>query len=131
MNHQSFRSLGVALALTLGACGPGEDGDATGGTGSGGASGGAVGSGGQSPAGGGGTPQETGGASSGGASGGATSTGGAGPSGGTGGGPGAERRGRAALRVAPARASSWMASWTTTSPPSPPGILRAYPWQKA
>src|SRR5688572_27654349 len=45
--------------------------------------------------------------------------------------PPAERRGRAALRVATARASSWMASWTTTSPPSPPGILPAYPWQKA
>ncbi|WP_437280543.1 hypothetical protein WME90_08285 [Sorangium sp. So ce375] len=92
MKHSSFLSLGVALALTLGACGPGQDGDATGGTGSGGASGGAVGSGGQSAAGGaGGTPQETGGASSGGGSGGGTPTGGAEPSGGTasGGGPGA------------------------------------------
>ncbi|WP_437488970.1 hypothetical protein WME75_09815 [Sorangium sp. So ce1014] len=86
MNHSSFLSLGVALALTLGACGPGQDGDATDGAGGGGASGGAVGSGGQSPTGGaGGTPQETGSASSGGGS------GGAGPSGGTssGGGPGA------------------------------------------
>ncbi|WP_437611293.1 hypothetical protein WMF20_05515 [Sorangium sp. So ce834] len=86
MNHRAFHSLGVALALTLGACGPGEDGDATGGTGGGGASGS------QSSAGGaGGAPQETGGASSGGTGGGATSTGGAGPSGGTssGGGPGA------------------------------------------
>ncbi|WP_437671166.1 hypothetical protein [Sorangium sp. So ce131] len=81
MNHHSFRSLGVALALTLGACGPGQDGDATGGTGGGGASGGAVGSGGLSPSGGaGGAPHETGGASSGG---GATPTGGAGASGGT------------------------------------------------
>ncbi|WP_437940068.1 hypothetical protein [Sorangium sp. So ce341] len=88
MNPSSFRSLGVALALTLGACGPGEGGDAAGGTGGGGASGSAAGSGGQSPAGGtGGAPHETVGASSGG--GGATSTGGAGPSGGTSGGGGA------------------------------------------
>ncbi|WP_437288364.1 hypothetical protein [Sorangium sp. So ce406] len=101
MNHHSFRSLGLALALTLGACGPGEDGDATGGAGSGGATGGAVGSGGQSPAGGGGAPQETGSASSGGASGGATSTGGAGPSGGTGGGTGAATGGASGSGGAP------------------------------
>ncbi|HTN86841.1 MAG TPA: hypothetical protein VL242_24255 [Sorangium sp.] len=101
MNHSSFYSLGVALALTLGACGPDQDGDATGGTGGGGASGAAVGSGGQSPAGGGGTPQETGSASSGGASGGATSTGGAGPSGGTGGGPGAATGGASGSGGAP------------------------------
>ncbi|MGK4008035.1 hypothetical protein WMF31_35790 [Sorangium sp. So ce1036] len=85
MNQNSFRCLGVALALMLGACGPGQDGDATGGTGGGGASGAAVGSGGQSPTGGaGGAPQETGSASSGGAGGGATPTGGAGSTGGAG-----------------------------------------------
>ncbi|WP_437601314.1 hypothetical protein [Sorangium sp. So ce590] len=98
MKHSSFRSLGVALALTLGACGPGQDGDATGGNGGGGASGGAVGSGGQSPAGGaGGTPQDTGAASSGGAG------GGAGPSGGTssGGGPGAGTGGASGSGGAP------------------------------
>ncbi|XXY45018.1 hypothetical protein WME91_33960 [Sorangium sp. So ce269] len=104
MNHDSFRSLGVALALTLGACGPGQNSDAAGGTGSGGAAGSAVGSGGQSPAGGaGGAPQETGGASSGGASGGATPTGGAGPTGGTssGGGPGATTGGASGSGGAP------------------------------
>ncbi|WP_437957506.1 hypothetical protein WME76_40325 [Sorangium sp. So ce119] len=100
MNPSSFYSLGIALALTLGACSPDQEGDATGGTGGGGASG-AVGSGGQSPAGGGGTPQETGGASSGGASGGATSTGGAGPSGGTGGGAGAATGGASGSGGAP------------------------------
>ena len=42
MNHSSFLSLGVALALTLGACGPGQDGDATGGAGGGGDFGGAL-----------------------------------------------------------------------------------------
>ncbi|WP_437714510.1 hypothetical protein WMF45_50055 [Sorangium sp. So ce448] len=104
MNPSSFLSLGVALALTLGACGPGENGDATGGTGGGGASGGTVGSGSQSSAGGaGGTPQEASSASSGGASGGATSTGGAGPSGGTssGGGSGAATGGTSASGGAP------------------------------
>ncbi|WP_437320241.1 hypothetical protein [Sorangium sp. So ce385] len=82
MNHRLFQSLGVALALTLGACGSDQGGDATGGTGGGGASGGAVSSGGQSPAGGTGGTQATGSASSGG---GAASTGGAGPGGGGGG----------------------------------------------
>ncbi|WP_433931696.1 hypothetical protein AB3662_45360 [Sorangium cellulosum] len=102
MNRSSFYSLGVALTLTLGACGPDQDGDAAGGTGGGGASGAAVSSGGQSPAGsGGGTPQETSGASSGGAGGGATSTGGAGPSGGTGGGPGATTGGASGSGGAP------------------------------
>ncbi|WP_437526559.1 hypothetical protein WME79_41205 [Sorangium sp. So ce726] len=104
MNPSSFLSLGVALALTLGACGPGENDDATGGTGSGGASGSTVGSGSQSSAGGaGGTPQETGSASSSGASGGATSTGGAGTSGSTssGGGSGAATSGATGAGGAP------------------------------
>ncbi|WP_437870783.1 hypothetical protein [Sorangium sp. So ce363] len=104
MNHSSFLSLGVALALTLGACGPGQNDDATGGTGGGGASGSAVGSGGQSPAGGaGGTPQETSSVSSGGASGGAGPSSGAGPSGGTstGGGPGAATGGATGAGGAP------------------------------
>ncbi|MGK3971707.1 hypothetical protein WMF38_08305 [Sorangium sp. So ce118] len=104
MNHNSFRSLGVALALTLGACGPGQNDDTTSGAGGGGASDGAAGSGGQSHAGGaGGTPQETGSASSSGASGGATPTGGTGPSGGTssGGGPGATTGGASGSGGAP------------------------------
>ncbi|WP_437299202.1 hypothetical protein [Sorangium sp. So ce426] len=101
MNPSSFLSLGVALALTLGACGPGEDGDATGGTGGGGASGATVGSGGQSSAGGAGGTPETSGASSGGASGGTTST--AGPSGSTssGGGAGAATSGATGSGGAP------------------------------
>ncbi|MGK3964167.1 hypothetical protein WMF01_26680 [Sorangium sp. So ce1667] len=104
MNHNSFRSLGVALALTLGACGPSQNDDTTSGAGGGGASDGAAGSGGQSHAGGaGGTPQETGSASSSGASGGATPTGGTGPSGGTssGGGPGATTGGASGSGGAP------------------------------
>lgn len=89
MNHHAFRSLGVALALTLGACGPGQDGGATGGAGGGGASGSTVGSGGEGPAGGtGGSSQEAGSASSGGAGGGAGPTGGTSSGGGSGSGTG-------------------------------------------
>lgn len=103
-----IRSLGVALALALGACSSGQDGEATGGTGGGGASGDAVGSGGQSPAGGtGGAPQTTGSTSSGGdGSGGTTSTGGVEPSGSTssGGGSGAASGGASGSGGAPADA---------------------------
>src|SRR5688572_27654350 len=104
MNHNSFRSLGAALALTLGACGPGQNDDATSGAGGGGASGGAAGSGGPGPAGGAGAaPPETGSASSSGRSGGATPTGGTGPSGGSssGGGPGATTGGASGSGGAP------------------------------
>ncbi|WP_437782435.1 hypothetical protein [Sorangium sp. So ce1097] len=99
MNRNSFRSLGVALALTLAACGSGQDGDATGGAGGGGASGGTVGSGGQSPAGGtGGAAQATSGSASSG-----SASGGAGPTGGTsgGGGPGAGTGGATGAGGAP------------------------------
>ncbi|WP_438018651.1 hypothetical protein WMF18_06055 [Sorangium sp. So ce315] len=99
MNRNSFRSLGVALALTLGACGPDQDGDATGGAGGAGGSGSAVGSGGQSPAGGtGSAAQGTGGGASSGSAGGGT-----GPSGGTssGGGSGAGTGGATGAGGAP------------------------------